>query len=101
MFHHMDSILSGTRTKALLYGMILTKKFQHFEVSFHDSIALLPKATDTINTTTLKCMKIVKKDGQCVAQSKRFDDESGRSTFPFEGSEEMEEDEDEPLPRPR
>ncbi|KAL2487453.1 hypothetical protein Adt_32209 [Abeliophyllum distichum] len=35
-----------------------------------------------------------------MAQSKGFDDESGRSTLPFEGGKEMDEDEDEPLPRP-
>ncbi|KAL2518103.1 Uncharacterized protein Adt_14350 [Abeliophyllum distichum] len=99
----MDSVLSGTRTKALPYRMILKKIFQHFEVSFRDSVALLPKANDTINTTTLKCMKIIKKDGQWVAQSKRVDDESRPSTLPFEGGEEMDEDEDEDElpPRPR
>ncbi|KAL2526263.1 Uncharacterized protein Adt_11317 [Abeliophyllum distichum] len=101
MLHHIDSVLSSTRTKALPYGMILTKKFQHFEVSFRDSVVLLPKATDTINPLTLKRMKIIKKDGQWVAQSKGFDDELGLSTFPFEGSKEMDEDEDEPPPRPR
>ncbi|KAL2497570.1 Uncharacterized protein Adt_23120 [Abeliophyllum distichum] len=45
-------------------------------------------------------MKIIKKNGQWVAQSKGFDDESGPSTLPFEGGEEMDEDEDEPPPRP-
>ncbi|KAL2497326.1 hypothetical protein Adt_22876 [Abeliophyllum distichum] len=63
-------VLSSTRPKALPYGMILTKVFEHFGVSVHDSVALLPKATDTINTLTLKRMKIFKKDGQWVAKSK-------------------------------
>ncbi|KAL2466549.1 Uncharacterized protein Adt_42400 [Abeliophyllum distichum] len=101
MLHHMDSVLSSTRPKALLYGMILTKAFQHFEVFFHDSVSLLPKATDTINTLTLRHMKIVKKDRQWVAKSKGFDDESGTSILPFEGGEEMDEDEDEDEPLPR
>ncbi|KAL2513211.1 Uncharacterized protein Adt_18811 [Abeliophyllum distichum] len=101
IIQHMNSVLSGTRPKALPYGMILTKVFEHFGVSVHDSIALLPKATDTINISTLKRMKIFKEDGQWVAKSKRFDDELGPSTLPFEGGEKMDEDEDEPPPRPR
>ncbi|KAL2542545.1 Uncharacterized protein Adt_03523 [Abeliophyllum distichum] len=99
MLHHMDFVLSGTRPKALLYKIILTKVFQHFEVSFRDSVALLPEAIDTINTLTLKRMKIFKKDGQWVAKFKIFDDELGPSTLPFEGGEEM--DEDEPPIRPK
>ncbi|KAL2532574.1 Uncharacterized protein Adt_05925 [Abeliophyllum distichum] len=90
----MNCILSCTWAKALPYGMILTKIFQHFDVSFRDSVAFLPKATDTINTLTLK------EDGQWVAKSKGLEDESGPSTLPFEG-EEMDVDENEPLPRPR
>ncbi|KAL2541903.1 hypothetical protein Adt_02881 [Abeliophyllum distichum] len=39
--------------------------------------------------------------GQWVAQSKGCDDESGPSTLPFEGGEEMDENEDEPPRRPR
>ncbi|KAL2512542.1 Uncharacterized protein Adt_18142 [Abeliophyllum distichum] len=74
MLHHLDSVLRGTRPKALHYGMILTKIFQHFEVSFRNAIALLPKNTDTINTLTLKRMKIFKEDGQWVTKSKGFDD---------------------------
>ncbi|KAL2458233.1 Uncharacterized protein Adt_00690 [Abeliophyllum distichum] len=98
---HMSCVLSGTRPKALPYGMILTKIFQHFEVSFRDSVALVPKATDTINILTLKRMKIFKENGQWVAKSKGFDDESGPSTLPFEG-EEMDEDASPPSPpRPR
>ncbi|KAL2506004.1 Uncharacterized protein Adt_21625 [Abeliophyllum distichum] len=77
MLQHMNLVLSGTRPKVLSYGIILTKVFQHFEVSFCDSIALLPKATDTITTLTLKSMKIFKEDGQWVAKSKAFDDELG------------------------
>ncbi|KAL2532377.1 Uncharacterized protein Adt_05728 [Abeliophyllum distichum] len=96
----MNCVLSDTRAKALLYGMILTKIFQHFDVSFHDSVALLSKATDTINTLTLKRIKIFKEDRQWVVKSKDFDDESGPSTLLFEG-EEMDVDEDEPPPRPR
>ncbi|KAL2465722.1 Uncharacterized protein Adt_41573 [Abeliophyllum distichum] len=96
MIQYMNSVLSGTRPKAFPYGMILTKIFEHFGVSIHDSIALLPKATDTINIPTLKRMKIFKEDGQWVVKSKRFDDESGPSTLPFEGGEEIDENEDEP-----
>ncbi|KAL2517608.1 berberine bridge enzyme-like 13 [Abeliophyllum distichum] len=46
-------------------------------------------------------MKIFKEDGQWVAKSKEFDDELGPSTLPFEDGEEIDEDEDDPLPRPR
>ncbi|KAL2512755.1 Uncharacterized protein Adt_18355 [Abeliophyllum distichum] len=96
----MDSILRGTWPKALPYRIILTKIFQHFDISFHDAVTLIPKTTNTIDTLTLKCMKIVKEDGKWVAKSKGFNDESGPSTLPFEGSEEMDEDEDDPLLRP-
>ncbi|KAL2472165.1 Uncharacterized protein Adt_40301 [Abeliophyllum distichum] len=64
MLQHTNYVLSGTRPKALPYDMILTKVFEHFRVSVHDSIALLSKATDTINISTLKRMKIFKEDGQ-------------------------------------
>ncbi|KAL2505915.1 Uncharacterized protein Adt_21536 [Abeliophyllum distichum] len=100
MIQHMSYVLSGTRAKVLAYGMILTKIFQHFKVPVRDSVALLPKATDTINTLTLKRIKIFKEDRQRVAKTKGFDDESGPSTLPFEG-EELDVDEDEPPPRPR
>ncbi|KAL2466102.1 hypothetical protein Adt_41953 [Abeliophyllum distichum] len=40
-------------------------------------------------------------DGQWVAKSKGFDDESGPYTLPFEGGEEMDKDEDDPPSRPR
>ncbi|KAL2492210.1 Uncharacterized protein Adt_27838 [Abeliophyllum distichum] len=103
MIQHMTSVLSGTRLKALPYGMILTKKFQHFEISFRDLVAVLPKATDTINVHTLKRMKIFKENEQWVAKSKVFDDESRPSTLPFEG-EDLHDDEDASLsfpPRPR
>ncbi|KAL2532946.1 Uncharacterized protein Adt_06297 [Abeliophyllum distichum] len=99
MIQHMSCVLSGTRPKALPYGMILTKKFQHFEISFRDSVAILPKATDTINVLTLKRMKIFKENGQWMAKSKGFDNESGPSTLPFEG-EDIHYDEDAPLPSP-
>ncbi|KAL2542262.1 Uncharacterized protein Adt_03240 [Abeliophyllum distichum] len=79
MLQHMNSVLSSTRPKVLPYGMILTKVFEHFGVSVHDSVALLQKATDTINISTLKRMKIFKEDGQWIAKSKEFDDESGHS----------------------
>ncbi|KAL2513126.1 Uncharacterized protein Adt_18726 [Abeliophyllum distichum] len=99
----MNSVLSGTRPKALPYGMILTKNFQHFEISFRDSVAVLPKATDTINVLILKRMKIFKENGQWVAKSKGFDHESGPSTLPFEGEDTH--DEEDALspspPRPR
>ncbi|KAL2532054.1 Uncharacterized protein Adt_05405 [Abeliophyllum distichum] len=86
---------------ALSYGMILTKIFQHFEVSFCNEVVFSPKPTDTINICTLKRMKIVKEDGQWVTKSKRFDDELGPSTLSFEDGEELDEDEDTPPPRPR
>ncbi|KAL2506108.1 Uncharacterized protein Adt_21729 [Abeliophyllum distichum] len=91
----MSYVLSGTRPKALPYGMILTIIFQHFDISFRDSVAILPKATDTINVLTLKQMKIFKENRQCVVKSKGFDDESGPSTLPFEG-EDIHDDEDAP-----
>ncbi|KAL2454735.1 Uncharacterized protein Adt_47766 [Abeliophyllum distichum] len=100
MIQHMSCVLSGNRAKALPYGMILTKIFQHFEVFVHDSVFLRPKATDTINTLTLKRMKIFKEDRQWVVKTKGFDDESGPSTILFKG-EEIDVDEDEPPPRPR
>ncbi|KAL2476154.1 Uncharacterized protein Adt_36890 [Abeliophyllum distichum] len=50
MLQHMNFVLSGTRPKAFPYDMILTKVFEHFGVFVHDSVALLPKATNTINT---------------------------------------------------
>ncbi|KAL2517623.1 Uncharacterized protein Adt_13870 [Abeliophyllum distichum] len=103
MMQHMSCVLSSTRPKALPYGMILTKKFQHFEISFRDSVDVLPKATDTINVLTLKRMKIFKENGQWVAKSKGFDDELGPSTLPFKG-EDMDPDEEAPPlspPRPR
>ncbi|KAL2475174.1 Uncharacterized protein Adt_35910 [Abeliophyllum distichum] len=91
---------------ALPYGMILTKIFRHFEVSFHDEVALNPKPTDTINILTLKCLRIFKENEHCVAKTKGFDAELGPSTLPFEGGEEMDkgnDDEDATLqshPRP-
>ncbi|KAL2525892.1 Uncharacterized protein Adt_10946 [Abeliophyllum distichum] len=100
MIQHMSCVLSGTRAKALPYDMILTKIFQDFEVPVRDLVALLPKATNTINTFTLKRMKIFKEDGKWMAKTKGFDDESGPSTLLFEG-EEIYVDEDEPPPRPR
>ncbi|KAL2461786.1 Uncharacterized protein Adt_45206 [Abeliophyllum distichum] len=99
MMQHMNCVLSGTRPKVLPYDMILTKHFQHFEISFRDSVSVFPKATDTINVLTLKRMKIFKENGQWVAKSKRFDDESGPSTLPFEG-EDMDADEEAPPPSP-
>ncbi|KAL2453905.1 Uncharacterized protein Adt_48593 [Abeliophyllum distichum] len=96
----MNTIHRGHRTMALPYGMILTKIFQHHQISFCDEVVIYPKLTDTINIRTLRRMIIIKEDGQWVAQSKGFDDESGPFTLPFEGGEEMDEDEDEPSPRP-
>ncbi|KAL2519060.1 Uncharacterized protein Adt_15307 [Abeliophyllum distichum] len=99
MIQHMTSVLSGTRPKMLPYEMILTKHFQHFEISFRDSVAVLPKATNFINVLTLKRMKIFKENRQWMAKSKGFDDESGPSTLPFEG-EDLHDDEDAPPPSP-
>ncbi|KAL2462106.1 Uncharacterized protein Adt_45526 [Abeliophyllum distichum] len=99
MLQHMSCILSGTRPKALPYGKILTKIFQHFEISFRDSVSVFPKATDTINVLTLKWIEILKENKQWVAKSKGFDHESGPSTLPFEG-EDIHDDEDAPPPSP-
>ncbi|KAL2518223.1 Uncharacterized protein Adt_14470 [Abeliophyllum distichum] len=101
MPNHMNTIHRGHRPTALPYGMICTKIFQHFEVSFRDEVILNLKSTDTINIITLKRMRIFKEDGQWVAKTKEFDDESGPSTLPFEGDEEIDVDEDAPPPRPR
>ncbi|KAL2518420.1 Uncharacterized protein Adt_14667 [Abeliophyllum distichum] len=46
-------------------------------------------------------MKIVKENGQWVAKSKGFDDESGPSTLPFEGGEDMDDDNNDHPSRPR
>ncbi|KAL2456968.1 Uncharacterized protein Adt_46552 [Abeliophyllum distichum] len=67
VLQHMNSVLSGTRHKAL--------RNDTHEVSFQD--------------------------GQWVAKSKGFDDESRPSTLPFESGEEMDKDEDDPPPRLR
>ncbi|KAL2462175.1 Uncharacterized protein Adt_45595 [Abeliophyllum distichum] len=99
MIQHTTSVLSGTRPKALPYEMILTKNFQHFEISFRDSVAVLPKATVTINIFILKRMKIFKENGQWLAKSKGFDDELGPSTLPFEG-EDIDAEEDASPPSP-
>ncbi|KAL2456460.1 Uncharacterized protein Adt_46787 [Abeliophyllum distichum] len=90
----MNTIHYARKVLGIPYGIILTKIFHHFEVSFHDEVILNPKSTDTINICTLKRRKIVKEDGQWVAKTKGFDAESGSSTFPLEGSEEMDEDND-------
>ncbi|KAL2486954.1 Uncharacterized protein Adt_31710 [Abeliophyllum distichum] len=45
MIQHMNSVLIGSRPKALPYGMILTKVFEHFGVSVLNTIVLVPKAT--------------------------------------------------------
>ncbi|KAL2471836.1 Uncharacterized protein Adt_39972 [Abeliophyllum distichum] len=96
----MNTIHCGHRPMALPYGMIFTNVFQHFEVSFHDEVILSLKPTDTINIHTLRRIKIVKENGQWQEKFKGFDDESGPSTLPFEGGEEIDEDEDEPPLRP-
>ncbi|KAL2497333.1 Uncharacterized protein Adt_22883 [Abeliophyllum distichum] len=43
MLQHMNSVLSGTRPKALPYGMIFTKVFEHFGVSVHIRSPFFPK----------------------------------------------------------
>ncbi|KAL2492002.1 Uncharacterized protein Adt_27630 [Abeliophyllum distichum] len=101
MLNHMNTVHRGHRPMALPYGMIVTKIFQHFKVSFGDEIVLNPKPTDTINILTLKCMRIFKEDGEWMAKTKEFDDESGPSTLPFEGGKEIDADKDAPPPRPR
>ncbi|KAL2527298.1 Uncharacterized protein Adt_12352 [Abeliophyllum distichum] len=94
MLNNMNTVHSGHRPMALPYGMILTKIFQQFEVSFYDEVVLNPKLT-------LKRMRIFEEDGQWVANTKEFDDESGPSTLSFDCGKEMVEDEDAPQPRPR
>ncbi|KAL2533006.1 Uncharacterized protein Adt_06357 [Abeliophyllum distichum] len=101
MLNHMNTVYRAHRPIGLPYGMILTKIFQHFEVSFCDEVVLSPKPIDTINIRTLRRIKIFKEDRHWVAKSRGFDDESGLSTLPFEGGEEMDADEDDPPPRPR
>ncbi|KAL2486621.1 Uncharacterized protein Adt_31377 [Abeliophyllum distichum] len=101
MLNHMNTVHRHHQPMALPYGMILTKIFQHLEVSFHDEVVLSPKPTDTINIRTLRRMKIVKENEQWVVKSKGFDDELGPSTLPFEGGEDMDEDEDDPPTRLR
>ncbi|KAL2475514.1 Uncharacterized protein Adt_36250 [Abeliophyllum distichum] len=97
----MNTIHHPYRVSALPYGMILTKIFRHIEISFHDEVALNPKPTDTINILTLKCMRIIKADGQWAAKTKGFDAKSGSSTLPFEGGGEMDKgDDDEDAPSP-
>ncbi|KAL2492969.1 Uncharacterized protein Adt_28597 [Abeliophyllum distichum] len=98
----MNTVHRGHRPMALPYGMILTKIFQHHQISFRDEVVFSAKPTDTIDIRTLRRMKIIKQDGQWVAQSKGFDDDSGPSTLPFESGEDMDEDVPPPSPpRPR
>ncbi|KAL2542536.1 Protein kinase domain-containing protein [Abeliophyllum distichum] len=99
MLQHISCVLSGTRPKTLSHRMIFTKNFQHFDISFRDSVTILPKAMDTINVLTLKRMKFFNKNGQWVAKSKWFDDKWGPSTLPFEGKD-IHDDEDAPLSSP-
>ncbi|KAL2512888.1 Uncharacterized protein Adt_18488 [Abeliophyllum distichum] len=94
MLSHMNTIHHGHRVMALPYGMIFTKIFHHFKVSFHDDVALNPKPSDTTNILTLKRMRIFKEDGQWVAKTKGFDAESGSFTLPFDDGEEMDESDD-------
>ncbi|KAL2462067.1 Uncharacterized protein Adt_45487 [Abeliophyllum distichum] len=101
MLHHMNTVHRGHRPMALPYGMILTKIFQHHQISFRDEVVFSAKPTDTIDIRTLRRMKIIKQNGQWVAQSKGFDDDSGPSTLPFEGGEEMDEDAPPSPARPR
>ncbi|KAL2506150.1 Uncharacterized protein Adt_21771 [Abeliophyllum distichum] len=95
MLNHINTIHRTNRVTALPYGMILTKIFRHFEISFHDEVILNPKPTDTIDIYTLKRMNIVKEDGQLVAKTKGFDAESRPFTLPFEDGEKMDEGDDE------
>ncbi|KAL2486887.1 Uncharacterized protein Adt_31643 [Abeliophyllum distichum] len=93
MLNHMNIVCRAHRITALPYNMILTKIFQHFEISFHDEVFINPKLIDTINIHILKLMKIIKK-WQWVAKTKGFDAESGPSTLPFERGDAMDEDDD-------
>ncbi|KAL2481068.1 Uncharacterized protein Adt_34034 [Abeliophyllum distichum] len=95
MLNQMNTIRRTHRVTALPYCVIFTKIFRHFEIFFHDEVVFNPKPTDTINIHTLKCIKIMKKDGQWVAKTKGFDAKSGLSTLPFEDGEEMDEGDNE------
>ncbi|KAL2531460.1 Uncharacterized protein Adt_04811 [Abeliophyllum distichum] len=91
----MNTIHRAHWVVVLPYGMILTKIFRHFKISFRDEVVLNPKSIDTINIYTLKCMKIVKDDGQWVSKTKGIDAKLGPSTLPFEDGEKMDEVDDE------
>lgn len=93
----MKLIHTSRYTKALPYGMLLTKNFKHFNVSLDGEGIVKPCPIYTINIQTFKHMKSYKTQGQWVAYTKGFDLASGPSTLPFEEEEEVA-DEDVPLP---
>ncbi|KAL2485610.1 Uncharacterized protein Adt_30366 [Abeliophyllum distichum] len=96
---HFEAVVRLSSNQFTLPCRILHNIIAHIIVP--RKVAVLPKATDTINILTLKRMKIFKENEQWVAKSKGFDDESGPSTLPFEG-EDMDEDAPPPSPpRPR
>lgn len=55
---HINNVHSTTKIKALLYGMLLTNKFQHLEVPLSGEISIRQCPIDTINISTLKRMKL-------------------------------------------
>ncbi|KAL2505129.1 berberine bridge enzyme-like 13 [Abeliophyllum distichum] len=86
----------------ILIAALGLRLLRNFNTLKSPSVIRLPfflKPPDTINVLTLKRMKIFKENGQWVAKSKGFDDESGPSTLPFEG-EDIHNDEDAPPPSP-
>ncbi|XP_022864691.1 uncharacterized protein LOC111384618 [Olea europaea var. sylvestris] len=83
---------ASRHTKALPYGMLLTKIFKHFNVSLDGEDFIKLRPIDTIYIQTLKRMKIVKEHGQWVAHTKGFDPTSGPSTLLFEDEAESDEE---------
>ncbi|KAL2512182.1 Uncharacterized protein Adt_17782 [Abeliophyllum distichum] len=83
------------------YSRVMIKHFEEARRLSSNQLTLPCRVLHNIISHILVPRKChLDEDGQWVAQSKGFDDESGPSTLPFEGGEEMGEDEDEPPPRP-
>lgn len=60
----MKLVQSSRDIKTLLYGMLLTKIFKHFDVPLFDETCVKLYSTNNINMQTLKWMKTVKAYGQ-------------------------------------
>lgn len=57
----MKLVHSSRYVKALPFDMFLTKIFKHCNVAFNGKTSIKLRSIDTINTQTLRCMKITKK----------------------------------------